>query len=102
MLEGASTITEGMQRIGIKQVEFAQGRFKEGLMAEPAVAAGAGLAEALIQLQHSSRHQENFLNILISSVSTILFRDELRGKKKKNISVEIIRLDRVSIFNTKR
>lgn len=81
MLEGASTITEGMQRIGIKQVEFAQGRFKEGLMAEPAV---AGLAEALIQLQHSSRHQENFLNILISSVSTILFRDELRGKKKKN------------------
>lgn len=51
-------------------------------MAEPAVAAGAGLAEALIQLQHSSRYQESFLNILISSVSTILFRDELREKKK--------------------
>lgn len=51
-------------------------------MAEPALAAGAGLAEALIQLQHSSRYQENFLNICISSISTIQLRDELRGKNK--------------------
>lgn len=35
MLKGTSTITEGVQRVGIKQVAFAHGVFKEGLMAEP-------------------------------------------------------------------
>lgn len=51
-------------------------------MAEPAEAPGAEL-EALIQLQHSSWYQENFLNICISPISSIQLHSETNQKKKQ-------------------
>ena len=49
-------------------------------MAEPAEAPGAELVEALFQPRHSSRYQENFLNI--SPISTIQLKVQILTEKK--------------------